>query len=94
MAPPEIEDGMAVPVIESIFVSSVEILSVMLSWLPTAPAATKVTTVPLTVMVSPMAKLAVSELLGAAPDSKVAPVLATAGASLLTWTVPPVVAST
>ncbi len=48
----EIVDGIAVPVIESIFASNVEISSVTLSWLPVAPDATKVMTVPLTVIVS------------------------------------------
>ena len=61
IAPPEMVDGIAVPVMESILASSVAMLSVMLSWLPTAPAATKVTRVPLTVMVSPTAKLALIE---------------------------------
>ena len=52
ITPPEIVDGSQVPVIESILASSVAMSSVMLSWLPTAPTATKVMTVPLTVMVS------------------------------------------
>ena len=94
MAPPEMVDGIAVPVIESIFASKSSMSSVMLSWLPTAPAATKVTTVPLIVTVSPTPKLAASESLGVAPDSKVAPVFATEGVFLLFCTVPPVVAST
>ena len=46
----------------------------MLSWLPVAPDATKVIGVPLTVMVSPAAKLAASESVPAAPESSVAPV--------------------
>ena len=59
-----------------------------------APEATKVRMLPLTVMVLPTAKLAAIESLGAAPDSRVAPVFATDGVSLLVWIVPPVVAST
>ena len=94
IAPPDMLDGMAAPVIESIFVSRFEMLSVTLSWLPTAPAATKVTMVPSMVIVSPTAKLALSELLGVAPDNAVAPVFGTAGDALLFWTVPLVEAST
>ena len=47
--------------IESIFVNSVWTLSVTLTSLPVAPEATKVIGVPLTVMVSPAAKLDDSE---------------------------------
>ena len=68
-------DGVPVPVIESIFASKVCTLSVMLSWLPVAPDATKVIGVPLTVIVSPAAKLAASESVPAAPESSVAPVI-------------------
>ena len=50
-----------------------------LIWLPVAPDATKVSVVPLTVMVSPGAKLAVSESVPAVPDSAVAPVIGAAG---------------
>ena len=95
--PPEIVDGTDVSVIESIFASSVEILSVTLSWLPVAPDATKVMTVPLTVIVSaataggptePALKLAEIELEPARPESSVAPVLATDGVALLLCVVP------
>ena len=48
-------DGVEVPVIESIFDSSVCTLSVTLTSLPVAPLATKLIGVPLTVMVSPTA---------------------------------------
>src|SRR6478736_9143510 len=54
----------------------------MLSWLPVAPEATKVIGVPLTVMVSPAAKLAASESVGAVPESSVAPVI---GAGTVSW---------
>ena len=62
--------------IASIFDNKVWTLSVTLSWLPVAPEATKVIGVPLTVMVSPGAKLACNESVPAAPDSAVAPVTA------------------
>ena len=75
ITPPVTVDGVPVPVIESIFASKVWTLSVMLSWLPVAPDATKVIGVPLTVMVSPAAKLAASESVPAAPESSVAPVI-------------------
>ena len=61
ITPPLMVDGVEVPVMELIFVSSVWMLSVTLSWLPVAPEATKVIGVPLTVMVSPAAKLVASE---------------------------------
>ena len=70
ITPPLMVDGVVVPVIESIFVSSVWTLSVTLSWLPVAPDATKVIGVPLTVMVSPAAKLVASESVFAAPDNR------------------------
>ena len=54
----------------------------MLSWLPVAPDATNVIGVPLTVMVSPAAKLVASESVPAAPDSSVAPVI---GAGTVAW---------
>ena len=57
ITPPWMVDGVEVPVIESIFANRVWMLSVTLSWLPVAPEATKVIGVPLTVMVSPAAKL-------------------------------------
>jgi len=57
IAPPLMVDGIKVPVIESIFESSVCMLSVTLTWLPVAPEATKVMGVPLTTMLSPAAKL-------------------------------------
>ena len=75
ITPPLTVDGVDVPVIESIFVSSVWTLSVTLSWLPVAPEPTKVRVWPLTVMVSPAAKFVVSESVPAAPDSSVTPVM-------------------
>jgi hypothetical protein len=72
-------EGVEVPVIESIFDSSVCMLSVTLTSLPVAPEATKVIGVPLTVMVSPAAKPGFSESVPAVPDSAVAPVIATGG---------------
>src|SRR5450631_2315384 len=86
--PPLTVDGFEVPVIESIFDNSVCTLSVTLIWLPTAPEATKVTGVPLTVMVSPAAKLVDSESVLAAPDSSVAPVIGAGIAALLLATIP------
>ena len=65
--------------IESIFASSVWMLSLTLSWLPVAPEATKVIGVPLTVMVSSDPKLVESESDGAAPESSVTPVIGVAG---------------
>ena len=64
IAPPLMVEGFVVPLIESIFASSVWTLSVTLSWLPVAPEATNVIGVPLTVMVSPAAKLVASESVG------------------------------
>src|SRR5262249_55268011 len=89
ITPPETVEGFVVPVIASIFDSSVWTLSVTLIWLlPVAPDATKVMVWPLTVMVLPAAKLAEIELLPAAPDSAVAPVI---GAGVVAWllTTPP-----
>src|ERR1700720_1994875 len=63
-------------------------LSVTLSWLPVAPAATKVMGVPLTVMVSPAAKLEASESVLAAPDNSVAPVIGAGIAALLLTALP------
>src|SRR5437868_1271860 len=80
ITPPLILEGIDVPVIESILLSSAWTLSVMLSWLPAAPEATKVIGVPLTVMMSPAAKLVVSESLGTSPDSSVTPVIGAGGA--------------
>src|SRR5882757_4259146 len=64
----------------------------MLSWLPVAPEATNVIGVPLTVMVSPGAKLVASESVPAPPDSLVAPVMGAGGAALLLTAVPEAVA--
>jgi hypothetical protein len=61
---------------------------VTLSWLPVAPAATKVIGVPLTVIVSPAAKSVVSESVFAAPDNSVAPVIGTGVVALLLTTLP------
>ncbi len=55
-----------------------------------APEATNAIEVPLTVMVSPGAKLVVSESVPAAPDSSVAPVIG-AGMAALLLTAPPVI---
>ena len=74
--------------IESIFVNSVWTLSVMLTSLPVAPEATKVIGVPLTVMVSPGAKLDDSESVPAAPDKAVAPVIGAGGVAWLLATLP------
>ena len=90
ITPPLTVEGVEVPVIESIFANSVWTLSVMLSWLPVAPAATKVIGVPLTVMVSPAAKFVPSESVPAAPDNSVAPVIG-AGTAALLLTEPPVI---
>src|SRR5450756_96262 len=68
ITPPLMVEGVEVPVIESILLNSVWTLSVTLTWLPVAPEATKVIGVPLTVMVSPAAKLLVSESVPARPD--------------------------
>src|SRR5882672_716974 len=81
-------EGVVVPLIKSIFASSVCTLSVTLSWLPVAPEATNVIGVPLTVMVSPGTKSVASESVAAAPDSSVAPVMG-AGTAALLLTGPP-----
>src|SRR4029077_12409942 len=81
-------DGVDVPVIASIFDNNVWTLSVTLSWLPVAPEATKVIAVPLTVIVSPGAKLACNESVPAAPDSAVAPVTAAGGTTWLLTALP------
>ena len=81
------------PVMLSILANRVETLSVTLSWLPVAPAATKVMVVPSTVMVSPAAKFVVIESVLAAPESKVAPVIGAGTAALLLTALPVVVAS-
>src|ERR1700688_2001240 len=88
IAPPLIVDAAEVPVIESIFASSVWTLSVTLSWLPVAPEATKGIGVPLTLMVSPAAKLVASEFVFAAPDNVVVPVTGVGLVSLLSTTLP------
>jgi hypothetical protein len=49
--------------------------------LPVAPDATKVIGVPLTVIVSPAAKLVASEFVPATPDSSVAPVIGAGAAA-------------
>ena len=86
---------MAVPVIESIFASRVEMLSVTLSWLPTAPAATKVIDGAVDRNGVADGKIGGDRIAGGvAPDRAVAPVFGTAGDALLFWTVPLVVAST
>ncbi|OIQ80136.1 outer membrane protein assembly factor BamB [mine drainage metagenome] len=86
ITPPLMVEGVDVPVIESILDNNVWTLSVMLSWLPVAPELTNVIGVPLTVMVSPAAKLVESESEPAAPDKSVAPVIG--AAALLFCTVP------
>src|SRR5262245_18380245 len=88
ITPPLTDDGVEVPVIESIFVSNVWTLSLTLSWFPCAPEATNVSVLPLTVMVSPTAKFVASESVFAAPDSSVAPVIG-AGTAALLLTTPP-----
>src|SRR6476620_7540136 len=93
IAPQAMVEGFAVPVMESILASIVVMLSVMLSWLPTAPAATNVTVVPFTVMVSPTAKFVAIESEPAAPDSAVAPVMGAGTAALLLTELPVLVAS-
>src|SRR5437868_1513056 len=87
IAPPEMVEGDEVPLIASILESSVWTLSVTLTWLlPLAPEATKLICWPLTVMVLPAAKSAASELVAAAPDKVVAPVIG--AAALLLAAVP------
>ena len=93
MTPSLTVDGVEVPVIESIFESSVWTLSVTLTWLPVAPEATKVIGVPLTVMVSPGAKLVPSEFVPAPPDNSVAPLIDDGGAALLVTPLPVTVAA-
>ena len=84
MTPPLTVEGVDVPVIWSILESSVWTLSVTLSWVPVAPEATKLSVVPFTVMVSPVAKLVPIESEGTPPDNSVAPVIGAAtGATLL-----------
>src|SRR5207245_6639374 len=72
----------------SIFLSRVWKLSVTLSWLPVAPDATKLSVVPLTVMVLPTAKPGEIEFEGAVPDSAVAPLIGAGGAAWLFLAVP------
>jgi hypothetical protein len=86
ITPPLMVEGVEVPVIESILDNSVWTLSVTLSWLPVAPEATNVIGVPLTVMVSPAAKLVEIESDPAKPDKAVVPVIG--AASLLLTTLP------
>lgn len=92
IAPLLMVDGFLVPLTWSIFAISVCTLSVMLTWLPVAPEATKVIGVPFTVMVSPAAKLVDSELVPAAPESAVAPEIGAAGAFWLLTAAPETVA--
>src|SRR4051794_27018372 len=63
-------------------------LSVMLSWLPVAPDATKVIGVPLTVMVLPAAKLAASESVPATPERAVLPGIGAGAAACLLTALP------
>src|SRR6202008_3697000 len=90
--PPETVAG--APVIDEILLSSAPTVSVMLSWFPVAPEATKLMVVPSTVMLSPAANPADSESLGAVPDSAVLAVIATAGVCWLLTAVPVMEAST
>src|SRR6202022_752827 len=83
----------ATPVIVPIFPSKVPTVSVTLSWFPTAPAATKVSVVPSTTMVSPATKFVVNESLGDGPDSAVAFVIGAGVAALFCAAEPVVVAS-
>ena len=83
----------ATPVIAPIFASRVPTVSVTLSWLPTAPLATKVMVVPSTTMVSPAVKFVVSESLGLAPDSVVAAVIGAGVAALFNAAAPVTVES-
>src|SRR6201747_1065739 len=88
-APPATVDGVAVPVIVSIFVSKAVIGPLTLTWLRArfvAPA-TKVMIVPLTVTVSLAAKFVPIEFVAAAPESSVAPVI---GAAALLFCAEPV----
>src|ERR1700712_4029628 len=82
MPPGPTVDAAVVRVIESIFANSVLTESVTLSWLPTAPEATNVIGVPLTVMVLPATKLAASGFVPATPANRVAPVI---GAGVAAW---------
>src|SRR3982074_3030100 len=89
-APPATVDGVAVPVIVSIFVSKAVIGPLKLPWLRArfvAPA-TKVMIVPLTVTVSLAAKFVPIEFVAAAPESSVGPVI---GAAALLFCAEPVV---
>ncbi|MGY3444386.1 hypothetical protein ACVW17_004387 [Bradyrhizobium sp. USDA 4473] len=86
-------DGFLVPLIWSIFAISVCTLSVMLTWLPVAPEATKVIGVPFTVMVSPAAKPVDSESVPAAPESAVAPEIGAGGVLWLLTAAPETVAT-
>src|SRR6185437_13418363 len=81
-------DGFVVPEIVSILPSRVVMSSVIFTLLPVAPEATNVMTWPLTVTVSPTAKLDDSALAGAVPDSDVVPELTTAGEDRLVTTLP------
>ncbi len=93
IAPLLMVDGFLVPLIWSIFDISVCTLSVMLTWLPVAPEATKVIGVPFTVMVSPAAKLVDSESVPAAPERAVAPEIGAGGVLWLLTAAPDTVAT-
>src|SRR5258708_30151006 len=83
----------ATAVIVQIFASRVPTVSVISIELPTVPVLTNVRVVPSTTMVSPTAKLVVSESLGDAPDSVVAAVIGAAVAALFRAAEPVTVAS-
>src|SRR2546430_13232483 len=83
----------ATPVIVPIFASRVPTVSVISIELPAVPVLTNVRVVPSTTMVSPTAKLVVSESLGDAPDSVVAAVIGAAVAALFRVAEPVTVAS-
>src|SRR5579859_1143623 len=74
IAPKELMVGVT-PVIVPILFSRVLTVSVTLIWLPVALEETKLIVVPSTTMVSPEAKLVVSESLPVPPDNNVAPVI-------------------
>ena len=76
-----------------IFASRVPTVSVISIELPAVPVLTNVRVVPSTTMVSPTAKLVVSESLGDAPDIVVAAVIGAAVAALFKAAEPVTVAS-
>src|SRR5260370_34008263 len=86
-------DGVGGPVMVSILPSKVATVSVTSTLIGTTPGAvvpvfTKLITVPLTVMVSPGAKLVPSAFAPAAPDNVVVPLMGTGLAALLSTTLP------